>query len=101
VTASATNLVGVDPGVQAAFDVSATIETSRTFPSFRQAVIVARNLPPQLQGNYHLRPSGSPASNAGAGSTLLNGATVLSPTTDIDGELRSTTTPDIGADEIP
>jgi hypothetical protein len=101
VTPSATNRVGQDPRVMAAFDVSVTILTSRTFPTFRSAVIVAKNVPPQLQGDYHLLGPVSPASNAGAFGRSYAGALVLAPRTDYDGTLRSLLFPDIGADEIP
>jgi hypothetical protein len=101
VTPSATNKVGQDPRVKSAFDVSVTILTSRTFPTFREAVIVAKNVPPQLQGDYHLVGAVSPASNSGAFGRNYGGVLVLAPRTDYDGDLRSLLFPDIGADEIP
>jgi hypothetical protein len=97
VVPSATNRVGIDPAVASAFDVSVTILTSRTFPSFREAVIVAKNVPPQLQGNYHLAGPSGPA--YGTGSPRQGG--VNAPAIDYDGQQRLSPTPEIGADEIP
>ena len=88
------------PTVVASYDVGVQIEASRLFPTFRQAVIVANAVAPDLQGNYHLAGPASPASNAGT--ALLDGTALPWPYNhDFDGDLRSTTTPDIGADEIP
>jgi hypothetical protein len=98
VTPSPSNKVGVDPGVKAAFDVSATILTSRTFPSFREAVIVAKNVPPALQGDYHLTGTTAAAHNSGTGSQPYKGATVPAPAIDYDRQTRVTPI-DIGADE--
>ncbi|MET8846784.1 SdrD B-like domain-containing protein [Amycolatopsis sp. NPDC004625] len=101
VTPSATNKIGLDPQVRAPFDVSATILTSRTFPSFREAVIVAQNVAPQLQGDYHLAGAGSPANAAGTFGRTYNGGLVLAPTLDYDGDSRFFLAPDAGADEFP
>jgi hypothetical protein len=98
---SGTNVVGLDPQVRNPFTATVTIETSRAFPSFRQAVIVVQPAPLNQMGDYHLVGTASPASNAGAGSRSFNGVTVLAPRTDFDGQPRSTTRPDSGADEIP
>ncbi len=100
-TLSATNVVGVDPGVVTPFTATVLIETSRTFPTFRQAVIVVQPVSLNQMGDYHLASSASPASNRGAGARTFGGITVTAPTVDIDGNARSTTQPDIGADEIP
>jgi len=97
----ASNVVGTDPGVLATFDTSVSIQASRLFPAFRQAVIVAQNVPPSLMGNYHLAGAGSPASNAGAPSKTYGLEPVPAPRIDYDGQVRSLTQPDIGADEIP
>ncbi|WP_329045916.1 hypothetical protein OG738_30290 [Amycolatopsis sp. NBC_01488] len=98
VTPSATNKIGADPQVRSPFDVSATILTSRTFPSFREAVIVAKDVPPQLQGDYHLSGPVPPANGGGTGSQPNPGGAVLAPAIDYDGQRRATP-PDIGADE--
>jgi hypothetical protein len=98
VTPSPTDKIGVDPRIANAFDVSATILTSRTFPSFREAVIVAKNVPPGLQGDYHLAGPFPPANGAGTGSQPYNGGQVLAPAIDYDGQRRASP-PDIGADE--
>ena len=103
--ASATNKIGVDPLVKSPFDVSVQILTSRTFPSFREAVIIAKQVDPQLQGNYHLVGSASPAANSGAPSKVyVAPPAVPAPATDYDGQPRPQpvrTAPDIGADEVP
>jgi hypothetical protein len=100
-TASPTNTVGLDPRVRSPFAASVTIQTSRTFPSFRQAVIVLQSLPLTQMGDYHLSATGSPAANRGAGSHAYGGVTVTAPRTDFDGQPRSAGSPDSGADEIP
>ena len=100
VAADPSNKIGLDPQVVASYDVGVQIEASRLFPAFRQAVIVANAVAPDLQGNYHLAGPASPASNAGT--ALLDGTALPWPYDhDIDGDLRSLTSPDIGADEIP
>ena len=100
VAADPSNKIGLDPQVVASYDVGVQIEASRLFPAFRQAVIVANAVAPDLQGNYHLAGPASPASNAGT--ALLDGTALPWPYDhDIDGDLRSRTSPDIGADEIP
>jgi hypothetical protein len=100
VVSSPTNKVGVDPGVKAPFDVSATILTSRTFPSFREAVIVAKNMPPGLQGDYHLAGTFPPANGTGTGSQPYPpSGQVSAPAIDYDGQRRGIR-PDIGADEV-
>jgi hypothetical protein len=95
---SPTNKVGVDPRVKTPFDVSVTILTSRAFPSFREAVIVAKNVPPGLQGDYHLADLLPPANGGGTTSQPYPGGPVAAPARDYDGQLRANP-PDIGADE--
>jgi SdrD B-like domain/Polysaccharide lyase family 4, domain II/IPT/TIG domain len=99
VTPSPTNRINVDPLVKASYTVTADILTSRTFPSFKEAVIVAKSVDPALQGNYHLQ-AGSPAVNNGSGGQPNPNpppSTVNGPLGDYDGQLRIR--PDIGADE--
>jgi hypothetical protein len=78
-----------------------TIETSRAFPSFRQAVIVVQPAALNQMGDYHLVGPASPANNLGVGSRAFGTVTVTAPRTDLDAQPRSTTRPDAGADEIP
>jgi hypothetical protein len=95
---SPTNKVGVDPHVVSPFLTSVSIETSRTFPSFRQAVIVVQDVAGTQMGNYHLA-AGSPAANSGAPYKIVGNVLLIPPRLDIDGDWRSILTPDIGADE--
>jgi hypothetical protein len=97
-TLSPTNKVGVDPKVVAPFLTSVTIDPARAYPAFRQAVIVVQHVAGTQMGDYHLTATG-PALNAGAASRTFGTTTVHAPARDIDGDLRSTTKPDIGADE--
>jgi hypothetical protein len=69
------------------YSVGIDVSTLRTFPGFRQSVILARNLPPDLQGDYHLA-SGSVA--VGLGVALLGPVAggLVAPHRDIEGNLR-------------
>jgi hypothetical protein len=102
--ASPTNQIGVDPHVVSQFATSVIIETSRTFPTFRQAVIVVQPVPGTQMGNYHLA-AGSPAINAGTPSVTYSGVTITDPSLDIDDQVRPNSSklqprrPDTGADE--
>jgi hypothetical protein len=96
--ASPTNVVSASPQfVNGVYDVTVNLLASRTYPAFRQAIIVAELLPPALMGNYHLT-AGSPAVGAGAASVAVNWGitalnnTVSAPATDIDGDARPTVT---------
>jgi hypothetical protein len=97
---SGTNVVGLDPRVRNPFTATVTIETSRAFPSFRQAVIVVQPVPLTQMGDYHLVGTASPANNLGVGSRTFGTVTVTAPRSDFDGQPRSFTAPDAGADEI-
>jgi hypothetical protein len=101
INSSGTNTVGLDPRVRTAFTATVTIEISRAFPSFRQAVIVVQPVPLSQMGDYHLVGPASPANNWGVGSRAFGGVTVNAPRTDFDGQSRSNNRPDAGADEIP
>ncbi len=87
-----------DPMFVDPFDVSVSFLGLRTWPAFRQAVIVTEILPPSLMGNYHLLSSSSPAYGRGAASTLAVWGpgtsgwtyTVNAPSPDIDGQPRPT-----------
>lgn len=94
---SSTNKL-TDPLVVAPFTTNASIDVSRSYPAFRQAVIVIQHVAGTKMGDYHITAA-SPANNAGAGSRVFGTTTVRSPRVDIDGDSRSLTGPDIGADE--
>jgi hypothetical protein len=100
-TLSGTNSVGVDPQVKMPFTATVTIETSRAFPSFRQAVIVVQPAALNQMGDYHLIGPVSPATNRGVGSRAFGTVTVTAPRIDYDVQTRSQSQPDAGADEIP
>ena len=53
-SASPTNKLASDPLVVDPFATTVTVQASRTFPSFRQALIVVQDVPPSLMGDYHL-----------------------------------------------
>ena len=98
----ASNLVGVDPLIVAAYDTSVSALPWRTNPHFVGVLLVAVDLPPNLMGNYHLQTEGalSPAIDAGTASVLANGVLVRAPRRDIDADLRpSGDGYEIGADE--
>jgi hypothetical protein len=97
-TPSPTNKVGADPRVVAPFLTTVTIEASRTFPSFRQAVIVVQDVAGTKMGNYRLA-AGSPALGAGAPLRLYGTVVVMAPRQDFEADTRPFFTPDIGADE--
>ena len=106
------------PQLLSPYDVSVNILASRTYPAFRQAVIVAQILPPNLMGDYHLAGTTSPAYGIGAASTTVTWGTITSitplvtpwtyvvtaPTPDIDGDPRpSASLParyDAGSDQV-
>jgi len=106
------------PQLVSPYDVSVNILASRTYPAFRQAVIVAQILPPSLMGDYHLAGPTSPAYGTGAASTTVTWGTTTSttplvtpwtyvvnaPTPDIDGDPRpSASLPsryDAGSDQL-
>ncbi len=84
-----------DPLFKSPYDVTVNVLASRSYPAFRQSVIVAELLPPTLLGDYHLQ-TGSPARGRGAASTNVVwdpafagfSYTVSAPRTDIDGNTR-------------
>ncbi len=94
------------------YSVGIDVSTLRTFPGFRQSVILARNVAPDQQGNYHLNP-GSVAVNVGVARQTYGlpwytvATNVDAPQFDIDGNRRylppATTTKrhEAGADERP
>jgi hypothetical protein len=98
----------------APYSVGIDVSTLRSFPGFRQSVIVARNVAPDLQGNYHLNV-GSVALNLGLGTASYGqpqvptaNTVINAPQFDIDGNRRygpppltATTRVEAGADERP
>jgi hypothetical protein len=83
------------------FKVSVSIATLRTFPGFRQSVIVVNNVSPDLLGDYHLKAGTNPAVGAGIASRIFGApwnTTVVAPTVDIDGANRIAHV-DAGADQ--
>jgi hypothetical protein len=110
--ASPTNTVVDDAKFTSPYDVTVNILSFRTYPAFRQAVIVAEILPPNLMGDYHLIGTASPAYGLGAASTLVRWGpggpgwtyTVSAPLTDIDGQTRPAAGAarryDAGADQL-
>ncbi len=87
-----------DPVFVNQYDVAVNILPLRTYPGFRQSVIVALILPPSLMGNYHLLNTTSPAYGRGTGSVRVRWGdttqtnawiyTVAAPARDIDGNNR-------------
>jgi hypothetical protein len=114
-TASATN-TDADPHFASNYDVTVNVLASRTYPAFRQAVIIAQLLPPSLMGDYH-QASSTPTSSArgrGAANVVVNWGTggnrfnytVSAPLVDIDGDVRPTGSGqtaryDAGSDQMP
>jgi hypothetical protein len=110
------NVIGsAGPGFVSEYNVDVNILASRTYPAFRQAIIVAQLLPPYLMGDYHLGASSSPAYGIGAASTDVHWGTqnnrgvwrgwtypVTAPTPDIDGQARPGVSAryDAGADQL-
>jgi hypothetical protein len=83
------------------FKVSVSIATLRTFPGFRQSVIVVNNVSPDQLGDYHLKAGTNPAVGAGIASSIFGApwnVTVNAPTVDIDGANRIAPI-DAGADQ--
>ncbi|HEY3439085.1 MAG TPA: hypothetical protein VGK35_15465 [Actinotalea sp.] len=111
VDVGATVTVTDAPGLKDPYDVSVNVLASRTYPAFRQAVIIAELLPPSLMGDYHLVDATSPAVGRGVASTTVRwGAgtlgwtyAVAAPPRDIDGQVRPSGTPsryDAGSDQL-
>lgn len=95
------NTVGVDPQFVQSYNTDLNAVAFRQEPNFISVVMVTVNLPPELQGDYHVTPAsgggGSPAIDAGA----IAADGVSAPCVDYDDEERWTGTNfDIGADEI-
>ena len=90
--------------VVAPIDIPLTFTSWRTNVNFIGAIMVTANLPPNLDGNYHL-VAGSPGINAAANSKAVPSyqqppASLSAPTFDIDNQSRPNNGKDIGADEL-
>lgn len=108
------SVVSDDPLFKDPSDVFVDVLASRTYPAFRQSLIIAELLPPNLANDYHLTGSTSPAYGAGADSTTViwgGGASgwrysVAAPGDDIDGDKRPSPPArqprwDAGSDQLP
>jgi hypothetical protein len=107
-----TTTVTDDAGLASPFEVSVDVLASRTYPAFRQSVIVAEILPPNLLGDYHLEGTTSAAFGRGSSSTTVRWGpgslgwtyTVSAPSRDIDGDSRPSAGParryDAGSDQL-
>jgi hypothetical protein len=94
-----TNKISSDPHFVAPYDVGVSVTYWRNSPAFRQALVVVRNLPPELLGDYHLADNTSPAYGLGVKSLSIGGKSYTAPTKDFDGDNRTKSRPDSGADE--
>jgi hypothetical protein len=116
-TDSRTNRVTDASSVKDPFELTVDVLASRTYPAFRQSVIIAEVLPPNLLGDYHLTGSSSSAYGAGLASLLVVWGTstnpssrlqytVSAPSDDREGDVRPTPRPgqagryDAGADQF-
>jgi hypothetical protein len=102
------------PGLKDPHNVSVDVLASRTYPAFRQSLIIGELLPPTLSSDYHLTGGSSAAYGRGvAGTTVARGAatgtnqwsyTLAAPSRDIDNDDRPTPgTParyDSGSDQV-
>jgi parallel beta-helix repeat protein len=75
--------VTADAGFVAPFSVTVDVSSLRSFPGFRQSVIVLPNVAPDQLGNYHLRTVAAGDSVAVNRGVALLG-TITAPTTDFD-----------------
>ncbi|RME47630.1 MAG: hypothetical protein D6796_07430, partial [Caldilineae bacterium] len=90
-----TNLFGVDPLFVSEYDTQLNAVSFRMEPNFVDVRMVTVNLPPDVQGDYHLQP-GSPAIDAG----LDEVDNIFAPCDDIDDDERAFgASHDAGADE--
>lgn len=110
---SATNTLITNPaqhGLVSPWDVSVDVLAARTYPAFRQTLVLAELLPPDLMGDYHLDGTGSPGYGRGTSQVSVNWGggfsyTVSAPTNDIDNQGRPTPGPgggrwDAGSDQV-
>ncbi len=104
------NRVTDAPGLKDPYLLSVDVLASRTYPAFRQSMVIAELLPPNLMGDYHLADTTSPAYRQGVFGLSVPWAsgltyTVAEPTDDIDGDGRptqagSTRKWDSGSDQV-
>jgi len=105
--------IAADPGFRNPSDVFVDVLAARSYPAFRQSLIIGELLPPNLSSDYHLAGSGSPAYGRGVANTQVVWGTgilgfrytVPAPSDDIDGQTRpsgTTASPryDAGSDQL-
>ena len=110
---SSTNTQITNPaqhGLADPWDVSVDVLAARTYPAFRQTLILAELLPPDLMGDYHLAGAGTPGYGRGTNQVSVNWAggfsySVAAPTNDIDNQSRPGPGPnggrwDAGSDQV-
>jgi hypothetical protein len=106
--------LAADAGFVNAPDVFVDVLAARSYPAFRQSLIIGELLPPNLSSDYHLVGSGSPAYGRGVASAQVTWGTgvlgfrytVSAPSDDIDGQPRPSGTGsqrryDAGSDQVP
>jgi hypothetical protein len=105
--------VADDPAFKDPSDVLVNVLASRSYPAFRQSLIIGELLPPNLASDYHLTGTASPAYGRGVANTQVTWGsgilgfryTVTAPSDDIDGQARPAGTRaqpryDAGSDQL-
>ncbi|GAA1974470.1 hypothetical protein GCM10009798_39640 [Nocardioides panacihumi] len=105
--------IAADAGFKDPSDVFVDVLAARSYPAFRQSLIIGELLPPNLSSDYHLVGTGSPAYGRGVASTQVTWGTgllgfrytVSAPSDDIDGQTRPSGTAtqpryDAGSDQL-
>jgi hypothetical protein len=109
-----TTTVTDNPGLKDPSTVSVDVLASRTYPAFRQSLIIGELVPPNLSSDYHLTGSTSAAYGRGLVSTVVHRGTaattgnqwnytVNAAKTDIDNDARPSKVAsryDAGSDQV-